>query len=64
MIGCFLNAILSCFKYPMQLNHDLLDTIHMKVHNEQLIACRERLENHVSSQVILALEETRHIHQL
>jgi hypothetical protein len=53
MIGIFLNAILGCFKHSMQLNHGLLHVIHMKVHNEWLIAHQERLENHVSSQVIL-----------
>jgi hypothetical protein len=30
-------------------------SIHMKVHDEWLIARRERLKNHVSSQVILDL---------
>jgi hypothetical protein len=52
MIGILLNAILSCFKHPMLLNHSLLHAIHMKVHNERLIAHREQLENHVSSQLI------------
>jgi hypothetical protein len=55
MIDIFLNAILSCFKHHMQLSYDLLYAIHMKVHNEQLIPRLERLENHVSSQVILEL---------
>jgi hypothetical protein len=55
MIGVLLHAILGCFKHPMQLSHDLLHAIHMKVHNERLIAHRERLENHVSSQVILEI---------
>jgi hypothetical protein len=55
MIGVLLNAILSCFQHPMQLSHDLLYAIHMKVHNELLITHWERLENHVSSQVILDL---------
>jgi hypothetical protein len=49
----------SCFKHPMQLSHDLLYAIHMKVHNERLIAHRVRLENHVSGQVILDLA-TKH----
>jgi hypothetical protein len=39
----------------MQLSHGLLHDIHMKVHNERLIAHRERLENHISSQVIVDL---------
>jgi hypothetical protein len=52
MIGVF-NAIIDCFKHPMQLNHGLLHAIHMKVYYERLIAHRERLENHVSSQFIL-----------
>jgi hypothetical protein len=56
MIGVFLNAILSYFKCVMSLSHDLLRVIHMKIHNEQLITCWERLENHVTSQVILELE--------
>jgi hypothetical protein len=34
MIEVFLNAILSFFGHPMQLSHDLLHVIHMKVHNE------------------------------
>jgi hypothetical protein len=55
MIGFFLNAVLACFKRPMQLNHGLLHAIHMNVHNEWLIAHRERLENHVRSLVILEL---------
>jgi hypothetical protein len=55
MIGVLLNAILECFKHSMQLGHGLLHVIHMKVHNEWLIAHRERLENNVSSQVILEL---------
>jgi hypothetical protein len=55
MIGVFLNAILVYFKHPMQLGHGLLYVIHMKVHNERLIARLERLENQVSSQVILEL---------
>jgi hypothetical protein len=54
MIGVLLNAILDCFKQLMELGHDLLHAIHMKVHNE-LIAWWERLENHVNSQVILNL---------
>jgi hypothetical protein len=55
MIGVLLNAILDCFKHPLQLSHDLLHDIHMKVYNERLIARRERLENHVSSQVTIEL---------
>jgi hypothetical protein len=55
MIVVLLNAILGCFKHSMQLSHGLLYAIHMKVHNELLIAHREQLENHVSSQVILEL---------
>jgi hypothetical protein len=53
MIENFLNAILGCFKHPMHLSHNFLHAIHIKVYNERLIAHRERLENHVSSQVIL-----------
>jgi hypothetical protein len=33
----FLNAIIGCFKHPMQHSHDLLHAIHMKVYNEWLI---------------------------
>jgi hypothetical protein len=55
MIGVFLNIILDCFTHPMQLSHNFLHAIHMKVHNERLIARQERLENPVSSQVILEL---------
>jgi hypothetical protein len=47
MTGVLFNAILSCFKHPMQLSHGLLHVIHMKVHNEWLIAHREQLKNHV-----------------
>jgi hypothetical protein len=50
-----LSHILSCFKNPMQLRHGFLHTIHMKVHNEWLITHWERLENQVSSQVIVEL---------
>jgi hypothetical protein len=53
MIGVFLNAILTCFKHPMQLSYGLLHTIHMKVYNERIIARWGRLENHVNNQVIL-----------
>jgi hypothetical protein len=55
MIRIFLNAILSCFKHPMQLSHDLLHVIHWDVHNELQIACWEQLENQISSQVIHSL---------
>jgi hypothetical protein len=34
MIVVLLNAIISCLKHPMQLSHDFLYAIHMKVHNE------------------------------
>jgi hypothetical protein len=53
MVGVLLNAILSYFEHSMQLSHGLLYAIHMKVHNEWLIARWERLENHISSQVNL-----------
>jgi hypothetical protein len=55
MIGVLLNAIFDCFKHSMQLSYGLLHAIPMKLHNERPIAHRERLENHVSSQVILDL---------
>jgi hypothetical protein len=34
MIGVLLNDMLSYFKHPLQLSHDLLHAIHTEVHNK------------------------------
>ena len=51
MIGILFNAFLCYFQHAMQLTQCFLHAVHMKVHNELLVARRERLENNIYSQI-------------